>query len=158
MTKEVWIRVCGSHNSPQTGEDKVEVITRGEYFYRNGKHYIIYEEMEEGQTTPVKNVIKFKEDYMESSRKGQGVTANMTFEPGKTNTTFYHTAYGDLLLEISAASVTVSVEEDLILAEAEYSMDMNYEHLSDSSMHIEIRPQKDSGFQLEESAPDSCLS
>ena len=52
MTKEVLISIRGL----QIGEDaaneeefeQIETICTGEYFYRNGSHFVLYDELMEG--------------------------------------------------------------------------------------------------------------
>ena len=43
MTKDVLVSVRGAHIAD--GEtNNLEVITAGSYYFKNGKHYIIYDE------------------------------------------------------------------------------------------------------------------
>ena len=47
MTKEVLVTVSGLQS--MGGEsDQIQVITAGNYYRKNGKHYIVYDEMIEG--------------------------------------------------------------------------------------------------------------
>lgn len=48
MTKEVLISLKGLQSSMESGEELVEVIVAGEYYFRNNKHYLLYEEVMEG--------------------------------------------------------------------------------------------------------------
>ena len=48
MTKDVLVSVRGAHIAD--GEtNNLEVITAGSYYFKNGKHYIIYDEILEGE-------------------------------------------------------------------------------------------------------------
>ena len=38
--------------------EEVEVVAKGDYYYRNGHHFICYEEVQEGYDTITKNMIK----------------------------------------------------------------------------------------------------
>ena len=58
MTKEVIVTICGLQNGPQTDGEPIEIMVAGEYFFKNNKHYILYEEVMEGETQPIKNRIK----------------------------------------------------------------------------------------------------
>ena len=51
MTKDVIIRICGLQAGPETDGEPIEMIVTGEYFYKNNKHYILYEEVVEGVIT-----------------------------------------------------------------------------------------------------------
>ena len=47
MTRDVLVRISGLQAVDGDTND-VEIITTGDYFLKNGKHYVIYEEMMEG--------------------------------------------------------------------------------------------------------------
>ena len=49
MTKDVLITISGIQMIDEEDSD-VEMIVRGDYYQKNGKHYILYEEMMEGFT------------------------------------------------------------------------------------------------------------
>ena len=38
MTKDVIITICGLQAGPETDGEPIEMITTGEYFYKNNKH------------------------------------------------------------------------------------------------------------------------
>lgn len=57
MTKDVLVSVRGAHIAD--GEtNNLEVITAGSYYFKNGKHYIIYDEILEGEEGSIRNTIK----------------------------------------------------------------------------------------------------
>ena len=47
MTKDVLITIRGVHTMDEEDND-VEMIVRGDYYQKNGKHYVLYEELLEG--------------------------------------------------------------------------------------------------------------
>ena len=51
MTKEVLIHLKGMQttDAPHGSDEPLELITVGEYYYRNNTHYLLYEEQMEGQ-------------------------------------------------------------------------------------------------------------
>ena len=57
MTKDVLITISGVQMLDEEDMD-VEMVTRGDYYQRNGKHYILYDEVMEGFEGTVRNVIK----------------------------------------------------------------------------------------------------
>ena len=71
MTKEVIITIRGLQFI-QSEEDMepVEVVTPGEYYKKNGQHYLLFEEAVEGFEGTTHNVMKFKEDQLEVRKKG----------------------------------------------------------------------------------------
>ena len=48
MTKEVLVKISGLQFAGEAENEPVEVITTGDYYKRNGKHYILYDEIMEG--------------------------------------------------------------------------------------------------------------
>ena len=77
MTKDVLVSISGLHMDmdaqiPGTDEDDViEVVTPATYYYRNGKHYIIYDEIVEGVSDTIKNKIKISgTDSLEIMKSG----------------------------------------------------------------------------------------
>ena len=47
MTEDVLISVKGLHALDTADEEEVEVFSAGKYYFKNGKHYIFYDEMVE---------------------------------------------------------------------------------------------------------------
>ena len=60
MTKDVLITIRGVHTMDEEDND-VEMIVRGDYYQKNGKHYVLYEELLEGFKEPVKNIIRSRQ-------------------------------------------------------------------------------------------------
>lgn len=121
-------------------EDAIEAIAPGEYFFRNGKHYVLYEEItEEGNESAIsKNMLKLSSDRVELTKKGI-TNVSMCFEKGKKDISYYETPYGSLVIGIHTTQLTVDVQEDLgILAVINYSLDINYNHVSDCTIKIKI--------------------
>ena len=77
MTKDVMVTISGFHMNEEEG-DTIEMVHIGEYYERNGTHYILYEERLEGIAEPVKNRIKVREQRIELQKRGP-VTVNMVF-------------------------------------------------------------------------------
>ena len=95
MTKDVIITVCGLQMAQDGDNEPIELVTTGEYFFKNNKHYLIYEEIVDGESMVSKNRIKATQDYLELTKSG-ATTVHMVFEAGKKNVTHYFTPYGSL--------------------------------------------------------------
>ena len=116
----------------------MEMIVRGDYYQKNGKHYILYEEMMEGFTGKVKNVIKISPSGMDIIKKGIANT-HMQFEKNKKNLSCYTTPLGDMVVGIQANRIKINEEPDSLLVNVDYSLDINYEHLSDCSIRLDVQ-------------------
>ena len=75
--------------------EPIEVITPAAYYYKNGKHYVIYDEVVEGMPGVIKNKIKIYEDGKLEIMKSGLSNTHMTFEREKINMTEYETPYGN---------------------------------------------------------------
>ena len=147
MTKEVIVTICGLQSGPDTDGEPIEMITTGEYFYKNNKHYILYEEVMEGETAPTKNRIKIAPGYMELTKRGL-VSVDMLFEENKKNITHYNTPYGSLLMGIEAKKVEIAEAEDEIKVSVDYALELNEEHAADCDIKITVRSKSAGGVKL----------
>lgn len=147
MTKEVLVSIGGLQMAPDDQQDTVEVIAPGEYYNRNNKHYVLYDEVTEGFSEITKNVIKFTDGYMEVTKKGPS-TVHMIFEEGKKTVTYYYTPYGGLHIGLDAKKVTVAEEEDCIKANVEYNLEINYEHVASCNIKLEVKSRDAKDFKI----------
>lgn len=144
MTEEVLISVTGLHTMDSAQEEEIEVTSAGKYYLKNGKHYILYDEILEGTGDIIKNRIKLSDTGMEIQKKGS-VNASMVFQQGKKNTSWYGTPMGNMLAGIEVTDMDVREQENLIEVDVGYELEMNYEKVADSRIHIRIMA-KDSGL------------
>jgi uncharacterized beta-barrel protein YwiB (DUF1934 family) len=144
MTEEVLISVKGLHTMEETGDDNIEMISPGKYYNRNGKHYIIYEELLEGTNETVQNCIKLQKGRMEVKKKGV-IQAEMIFEQNRKNTSWYGTPYGNMMAGIEVNSMQMAETEEMIQVDVDYSLELNYEHLADCNITVKVMA-KDRGL------------
>ncbi len=147
MTKDILISISGLQVSPENESDTVEVISPGEYYYRNDKHFVVYEEATDGQTQTVKNMVKISDECVEVTKKGPA-SIHMIFEKNKKNVTYYYTPFGNLQIGIDTRSINIEENEDSIKVNVEYTLDINSQHAADCNIAIEIREKGNKGFRL----------
>lgn len=136
MTKEVLIRISGLRVMDGDQED-VEVITKGEYYWRNGKHYVFYDEVVEGFEGSIRNMVKITPEMMEIRK--QGITStNMIFEQGQKKMARYITPMGEMTVEIGTRRIEVETQEDSLKVSVNYGLDINYQHVSDCSICLDV--------------------
>ena len=149
MTKEVLLSLQGlQFDAVSADGDKIETITPAEYYKRNDSHYVIFEEAMEGFQEKTKNVIKFKENSLDLTKKGL-VNVHMIFEENKKNMTNYATPYGNILIGIDARSVRLKEKEERIEVDVDYALEVNYEHFADCKKKMDIRAKNGEGFSLQ---------
>lgn len=148
MTKDVLISVKGLQ---LLGDDDyaepIEVVTVGEYYFKNGHHYLRFNEMQEGFDEVTVNYIKADDRSLEVRKSGL-VNMHMVFEEEKKNFTYYQTPFGMLYMGISATKVDFSATEDNIDIHVDYALEMNYEHVADCFLQLNVKPQASPDFRL----------
>lgn len=137
MTKDVLITISGVHTQDEE-DSQVEMIVRGDYYQKDGKHYILYDETLEGFEGTVKNVIKVSPSGMDIIKRGV-TTTHMTFEKDKKNLACYSTPMGELVVGVQANHIRIDEQPDNLKVDVEYSLDINYEHLSDCNIRVDVQ-------------------
>ncbi len=140
MTRDVLISISGSRIS-ENGPEQVEMITTGDYFGKNGKHYVIYEEIPEDGSGRIRNTIRIRPDSLDIIKNG-AVSTHMVFEKDKKNLACYLTPFGQMMVGIRTVDIRLQETEDLLKADVEYALDINYEHVSDCSITVAVRPRE----------------
>lgn len=152
MKEKVYVNIKGLHlqsegqdNNADT-EEAIEVIHVGRYKVVNGKEYIKYDEVYEGESDKCSCMIKINGDQVEITKKG-AITAHLSFIEGEKTMTFYDTPYGNLYLGVFARSIKLERSEDRIYILIDYALELNYEQVSDCKVEIEIS--SNGSFSLE---------
>lgn len=137
MTKDVLIAIKGMQFEGAEDAEEIEVIQRGQYYERNGSHYLLYDEPVEGTTEIIKNRIKFKNDEVQVAKKG-AVNTILTFTKNEKNMTNYATPFGNLIIGIDTQEIALKLEEKKMDIRVDYALDINYEFLADCKISIAV--------------------
>lgn len=140
MTKDVLVAIAGLQYELES-EEPIEVITAGQYFCKNEKHYVLYDEILDERNEVCKNKIKIGTDMVEILKSGAS-NVHMVFELGKKNLTYYNTPFGSLLIGIDTTKIVCSESEEAIELNIEYGLEVNYSHVSDCSITVKVTPKK----------------
>ena len=130
MTKDVIVGITGLQFTGEENAESLEMIAQGEYYNKNGKHYLKYEEVIEGCTETNHNLVKIEPGRVEVTKRGL-TNLNMIFEENKKHVTCYQTPFGNLMIGIAGGPVSIEETENRLIVKANYSLDINYEHVSD---------------------------
>ncbi len=138
MTKDVLVTVNGFLSASDDDKDTIEVTTGGQYYFKNGKHYIMYEEVGESVHDVIKNMIIISGSHVDVRKKG-GIDTQMSFEKGKKLNSFYTSMYGQMELGIFTDSIEMSEKEHMLELNLKYHLDINNEHVSDNHIHVIVQ-------------------
>lgn len=145
MTKEVLLTVSGLHyeNFPGEHQDEenepIEVITPASYYLKNGKHYVVYDEVVEGIPGTIKNKIRIAQDGLIEIMKSGLTNTKMVFEKDKINMTRYETPYGELMIGVFTKTMQIDVAERVIDIRIGYELDINGEKAADCDIRMNIQ-------------------
>ena len=130
MTKDVLIAIRGMQFEGAEDPEAIEVIQKGQYYQRNGSHYLVYEEPVEGSSDRILNRIKFKTDEVQVTKKG-AVNTMLSFKQNEKNMTNYATPYGNLIMGINTHQIDLKMNESKLEIHVDYALDINYEFVAD---------------------------
>lgn len=148
MNKDVLIHVRGLQMmETDDAQEPIEIVVPGQYYFRNGSHYLRYEEMLDDTAETTVNYIKMSPNGVEVRKQGQ-VNVHMVFEEGKKNKTFYNTPYGTLQMGISATGLELKESEDGIQMKVDYALDMNEEYVADCYLTVQAQSKDSADFVL----------
>ena len=134
MDENVVIKISGLQIVENTG-DNVEVIAKGKHYLKKDKHYLLYEEYENDENTKTSNMIKFNNDIVEITRKGQ-VDGKLIFQENQKKQSLYSTPMGDLLIEVLTKEIEVSDDDDDVNLKIKYQIHVDGNKVPDNEIDI----------------------
>jgi uncharacterized beta-barrel protein YwiB (DUF1934 family) len=141
MTKDVILTISGLHDTDGEADAPIETMTPAQYYMKNGKHYIVYDEILDGLEGSLKSTIKFTEKQVELIRNG-AASARMLFQPGQEHMVIYQTPMGPLSISLYTEDMEISVEEEKISLRIDYSLKTEDVVVSESTVNISICPKE----------------
>ncbi|MDD3223026.1 MAG: DUF1934 domain-containing protein [Clostridia bacterium] len=137
MTDKVLVSIKGTQH--EFGEDgATEIITTGNYYFRNGKHYILYDELIPDTGEQVSSTLKMTPNRIDMIKHGSH-SAHMVFEANTKNMAVYRTPYGMMEVCFNTFSVNMKETEKNIRVQTEYALEINEGYISDCSIEINIQ-------------------
>ncbi len=137
MTKDVLLSIRGLQFNAAAEETNVETVTPAEYYKRNNKHFVVFEESSEGFEETTRNIIKFQEHSLDLTKRGL-VNVHMIFDENKKNMANYVTPFGNILVGIDARRVRMKEEDQRISVDVDYALEINYEYMADCKLTVNI--------------------
>ena len=118
MTKDVLLSISGLHQDvtgieaqgDEPGSEPIEVIVPASYYEKNGKHYVIYDELVEGIPGTI----------------------------NKINMTQYETPYGEMMIGVFTKDIQFEEQDEKITVHVNYALDINGDPVADCNIDIKI--------------------
>lgn len=138
MTKDVIVSIKGTQFIDTSTDEPLELVTKGTYYKKNGKHYVFYDELIDGTQGVTKNSLKFDDSSFMLTRSG-AINTSMLFEKERRSVSNYQTPLGALTIGINASRLSVKEEENIVSAHIDYAIDINYEYVADCAISLKIQ-------------------
>lgn len=111
--KDITLKITGRQLNGKKTEDRMEFVTEGKMYEKNGSKYFVYEESEFSGFRGCKTALKFSKDTIRMKRIGQeGIGMEFIFSRGKRFSTQYRTPYGIFNMEMVTNSITGKLDAD----------------------------------------------
>ena len=137
MTDKVIISIKGVQH--EFGEDgSTEMITTGNYYLKNGKHYVLYDESNPETGEQVSATLKMTPDRIDLIKHGKYGT-HMVFETNTKSMSFYPTPYGMMEVCFNTFRMDMNESEKEICVQTEYALEINDQFISDCSIEIRVQ-------------------
>lgn len=138
MTENVEITISGLQWENEGDGVETAIRTRGQYYLRNGSHYMLFEEQHQDFDGVCKTRIKIKNGQVELTRQGL-IRTQMLFEENQKHLTNYAMPFGDLELGIHTKKILLNEQDHSMQIHVEYSLEVNGEYLAEQTIDIDIR-------------------
>lgn len=136
MTKDVLVKISGMQFD--VGDEAIEFVTRGSYYLKNGKHYVLYEEQPESNGPVTKNMVKFKDGHFEMTKKGKE-HSYLIFDKDEKTSTVYQTPVGPIQVDVQTQDLTVIETEEELSVRIKYTLDINYNFVSECEVSFRVQ-------------------
>lgn len=136
MTKDVLVTISGMQHD--IGDEAIELITDGAYYFRNGKHYVLYEEQPESNESITKNIVKFNGEQFEMTKKG-GNNSYLLFNKDQKTSTIYQTPAGPMQINVTTHDFSVTETEEELAVNIKYALDINYNFISECEVNFKVQ-------------------
>lgn len=116
-------------------KEVIEYTTAGDYYIKNGAHYLIYEETELTGMEGVKTMVKIHDDSVLIKRYSEGAS-DLVVTLGKMEESFYRTPYGIFDMITFGRKLSVQADEDG--GRIHFTYDLTIKDLSESYNEMTI--------------------
>jgi uncharacterized beta-barrel protein YwiB (DUF1934 family) len=138
VRKEVLVTVRGTRTDDAGERDTIELVTRGNYYYKNKSYYIVYDESEisgmEGTTTS----LKAERDRVTLNRMGTS-GLRQVFEEGVINEAMYITSCGSMDMKVLPRRVKVELDDSGGSINLGYDLELGSARLGFNELSITVK-------------------
>ncbi|MBR1553477.1 MAG: DUF1934 domain-containing protein [Schwartzia sp.] len=135
--EKVIVKVHGEQTGADGETNAIEVVAEGRHYYKNGKHYVLYDDHMADES--ISTILKIEPDQMHLTRSG-AVTQEQHFMNGMESTSEYVTPMGSLTVSVRTNNMEIAYGTVSGEIHVDYAMAINGIWQSDNTLSIEISP------------------
>jgi len=125
------------------GEDsEVELLTKGEFSYSDGKYRVSYEDSEATGFENSETVVETEGERLASVSRTGSAPSCLILEINKKHHCHYGTPYGDMMVGIYAHRIENGLSENGGHLYMKYTIDINSSYVSDNEIVMDIELEK----------------
>lgn len=137
LEKDVKIIIKGIQ-SDLMDDEKIEMITMGKYYEKNGKTYIVYQDVELNEEQSTKTTVKISDRQVSILRYGTAST-HLIFEEGTEHITPYETPFGMVEVLSKTREIDLVREPNRLYLNIVYYLEINQMSMGNNTFSIEVQ-------------------
>ncbi len=139
MKKDVIISISGTQQYSDPEPDKVELVTAGRFYLRDGHYYISYHESELTGMEGTRTTVKVGPGCVRITRTGRN-HSQLDFVPGQRHNALYQTEYGPLNIATITERVHAALSDEGGHLEIRYAVEIDNVYAATNHLRIDVRP------------------
>ena len=133
----VIVKVTGSQQGPDGIRDTIDMQAEGRHYYKNGLHYVLYDDDSVDEKQTAATVLKIGPDQLTLLRHGV-VNQRQEFTLDHESHSQYQTPFG--ALELACYTHKLKIDYGTVSGTVDVGYDLSVQgaHQSENTLHIEI--------------------
>jgi len=141
----VVVTLVGTQRDVQGEESRIELITAGHYYEKNGVQYIVYQDSEVSGLEGTKNMLKVYDEYVVLVRMGS-VKQRQEFRLGTKSFSTYVTPYITMDMGILTQNIDLDLSAPAKNIHIRYELEINGQWQSTNTLSISVREENKNGY------------
>ena len=135
---KVIVKVRGEQTGADGETNAVEVVAEGRHYYKNGMHYVIYDDHMDNEA--ISTMLKIEPDCLHLTRHG-AIAQDQYFMNGVESTSEYRTPFGSMKLSVRTQNMEIAYGTVSGEIRVDYAMAINGMWQSNNSLSISVSPE-----------------
>ena len=136
--EKVIVKVHGEQTGADGETNAIEVVTEGRHYYKNGMHYVLYDDHMEEET--ISTILRIEPDRLHLTRNG-AIAQDQYFMNGLESTSEYQTPFGSMKLSVLTRNMEIAYGTVSGEIHVDYAMAINGMWQSDNTLSISVCPE-----------------